>query len=158
MKNFVGQPSQGGEVYFGITPFASLTAYDLTTEVKPNRPTLFAKEPIFVDNCKNCSNSMNNFTNADGSTLDTILDIGKFGIGTWSNEQARKSAEEQAQLALQIEQTRLAQERAKAAADQAKASSASGKIKAYTVPLIVTGVLVIGGIAAYFYFKKKKIN
>jgi hypothetical protein len=154
MKNFVGQPSQGGEVYFGITPFASLTAYDLTTEVKPNQPTLFAKEPIFVDNCKNCNN-MNNFTNADGNS---VFDIGKFVIGTWSNEQARKSAEEQAQLALQIEQTRLAQERAKAAADQAKASSASGKIKAYTVPLIVTGVLVIGGIAAYFYFKKKKIN
>jgi hypothetical protein len=157
MKNFVGQPSQGGEVYFGITPFASLTAYDLTTDVKPNQPTLFAKEPIFVDNCKNCDN-MNNFTNADGSTWDSILDIGKFGIGTWSADQARKSAEEQAQLALQIEQTRLAQERAKAAAEQATASSASGKIKAYTVPLIITGVLVIGGIAAYFYFKKKKIN
>lgn len=156
MKNFVGQPSQGGEVYFGITPFASLTAYDLTTEVKPNQPTLFAKEPIFIDNCKNCDN-MNNFTNAEGD-FDKYLDLGKFVIGTWSTDQARKSAEEQAQLALQIEQTRLSQERARAAAEQATASSASGKIKAYTVPLIITGVLVIGGIAAYFYFKKKKIN
>ena len=96
---------------------------------------------------------------------------GSFSLGDWNladlfntagqiytNTQQNKSAEEQARLALQIQQQRAAQAKADAAAKAAESGSVTSKIKAYTTPIIVVGVLTIGGIAAYFYFKKKKIS
>ena len=96
---------------------------------------------------------------------------GSFSLGNWNlfdifqtgsqiyTEQARNEAlKKQAELALQIEQQKAAQRKAEAAAKAAESGSVAGKIKAYTVPLIVVGVLTIGGIAAYFYFKKKNVN
>jgi LPXTG-motif cell wall-anchored protein len=65
---------------------------------------------------------------------------------------------DQAALALQIEQQKAAQAKALAQQKAAESGSYAGKIKAYTTPIIVVGVLTIGGIAAYFYFKKKKIS
>lgn len=169
MKNFAGQPDGGGEITI-------LTGRDLMTNITPDvSNSIFHKDPLFVDNCKNC-----NHMNASGkkmldgdygygydnvapdtakvSTFDKIFDVVKFGTGIWSNEQQRQSAEQQAQRALEIEQTRLAQERAKAAAAQAESSTVIGKIKAYSTPILITGVVVVGGIAAYFFFKKKKIS
>lgn len=165
-KNFAGQPAGGGNITI-------LTAKDLMLDVNP-APPVFQKRPLFVDNCKNCN--MENFVNADGEygekgsfwsgiNFGTILDTAKTGVGIWATQQQNKSAAEQAQYALQIERQRLEQERAKAeaeaakaAAESAKAGSIAGKIKAYALPITITGVLVIGGIAAYFYFKKKKVN
>lgn len=100
-----------------------------------------------------------------GVNLGTILDTAKTGASIWATQQQNKSAAEQAQIALMIERQRLEQERAraeaeaaKAAAEAAKSGSAAGKIKAYVVPIAITGVVVIAGIAAYFYFKKKKVS
>ena len=168
-KNFAGQPAGGGNITI-------LTAKDLMLDVNP-APPIFQKRPLFVDNCKNCN--MENFVNVDGEygepkqkggffsgiNFGTILDTAKTGAGIWATQQQNRSAAEQAQYALQIERQRLEQERAraeaesaKAAAESAKAGSIAGKIKAYALPITITGVLVIGGIAAYFYFKKKKVS
>ena len=168
-KNFAGQPAGGGNITI-------LTAQDLKLDVNP-APPIFQKRPLFVDNCKNCN--MENFANANGDSeygdkkggffsginFGTILDTAKTGVGIWATQQQSRSAAEQAQYALEIERQRLAQERAKAEAEaakaeaeSAKAGSIAGKIKAYALPITITGVLVIGGIAAYFYFKKKKVS
>jgi hypothetical protein len=172
MKNFAGQPEGGGNITI-------LTAQDLMFDVSPT-PPIFQKRPIFVDNCKNCNN-MEDFRNLgayddsatttksggffSGLDFGTILDTAKIGVGIWATDKQSKAAEEQAKLALQIENQRLQQEEARAqaeaaraAAEASKAGSVAGKIKAYILPITITGVLVIGGIAAYFYFKKKKIN
>lgn len=157
MKNFAGQPDGGGEITI-------LTGRDLMTDITPDMSnSIFHKEPLFVDNCKNCNSMINANGYGDAatdstSTFDKIFDVVKFGTGIWSNQQQRQSAEEQAQRALEIEQTRLAQERAKSAAAQAQSSTVVSKIKAYSLPILITGVVVVGGIAAYFFFKKKKIN
>jgi len=184
-KNFAGQPEGGGQIRI-------LTANDLQFDVKP-QPPVFKKQPLFVDNCKNCN--MPNFKNVieeygsygygdvsatatnvpatdkkgggffSGINFGTILDTARTGAGIWAQSQQNRSAAEQAQYALQIENQRLQQERerarteeAKAQAESAKAGSLAGRIKAYGLPIAITGVLVIGGIAAYFYFKKKKVG
>jgi hypothetical protein len=87
-----------------------------------------------------------------------LFDIFSTAGGIYSESMRNKSAEEQARLALQIQQQRAAQAKAEADAKKAEAGSIASKIKAYTVPLLVVGVLTIGGIGAYFYFKKKKIS
>jgi hypothetical protein len=183
-KNFAGQPEGGGQIRI-------LTANDLQFDVKP-QPPVFKKQPLFVDNCKNCN--MKIFKNVieeygagaygdygtvsattvpekkgggffSGINLNTILGTATTGAGIWAQQQQNRSAAEQAQYALQIENQRLQQERerarteeAKAEAEAAKAGSLAGRIKAYGLPIAITGVLVIGGIAAYFYFKKKKVS
>lgn len=178
-KNFAGQPAGGGNITI-------LTDRDLQFDVVP-APPVFQRDPLFVDNCKTCNmeNFLNaeGFLNGDGDpapttkkkregggflsgvNLGTILDTAKTGAGIWAQSQQNRSAAEQAQIALMIERQRLEQERAKAeaeaakaAAEAAKSGSAAGKIKAYVVPIAITGVVVIAGIAAYFYFKKKKVS
>ena len=87
-----------------------------------------------------------------------LFDIFTTGGDIYRESMKNKSAEEQARLALEIERQRAARAKQEADAKKAEAGSIAGKIKAYTVPLIVVGVLTIGGIGAYFYFKKKKIS
>jgi hypothetical protein len=161
MKNFAGQPEGGGNITI-------LTAQDLMFDVTPN-PPIFQKRPIFVDNCKNCNN-MENFSNFaggffDGFKIGDLLNVGTTVLDEATRKKKEEAALAQAQVALEIEQQRLEQERARAeaeaaraAAEASKAGSVATKIKAYVLPITITGVLVIGGIAAYFYFKKKKIN
>lgn len=168
-QNFAGQPENGGALgYAG--PFPSLTGKDLTSDVTPNQSTIFRPEPLFVDNCKT-NKSMKNFDDGYEENLDDSNEGGSFSLGSWnladifktaggiySDSQRNKALEEQARLALQIEQQKAAQRKAEADAKKAEAGSVASKIKAYTTPIIVVGVLTIGGIAAYFYFKKKKIS
>lgn len=159
-KNFAAQPLGGGMI-------DTLTAYDLATEVRPEEvKNIFQHSPLFVDNCKNCGDKTMNltgFASADGkstkpSTLDSILENVKFATTIWAGEQQRQAQQDTAQKALEIEQAKLAAERTRLAAEQAKGQSFTQKMKAYTTPLIVGGVVVIAGIGAYFYFKKKKIS
>ena len=170
-QNFAGQPDGGGALgYAG--PLPTLTGKDLMSDV--SKSSIFRPEPLFVDNCKTkkCmknASGMKNFD--DDNNYDYEEKGGSFSLGNWnlfdifstagglySESMRNKSAEEQARLALQIQQQRAAQAKAEADAKKAEAGSIAGKIKAYTVPLIVVGVLTIGGIGAYFYFKKKKIS
>lgn len=159
-KNFAGQPPQGGMMDI-------LTGRELTTDVKEAE---FQKRPLFINNCQNCNNMKNADgygdiygdvaanEEKDGNFFSDAFDVIKYGTSVWSADQERRTAAEQAQAALQIEQARLASERARAAASASQASSVANKIKAYALPIGITGVVVIAGIAAYFYFKKKKIS
>lgn len=154
-KNFAGQADNSYML-------DRLTAMNLTTDItKPVTATsqIFLKSQPFIDNCsfkpsKNMTGKMNAGGFFDGIDLNTLLDTAKFGVGTWSAQQAQKAANEQAALAAEIERQKSIQAAAEAAAAQSKAST----IKAYTVPIAIAGGLVIVGIATYFIFKKKKIS
>lgn len=61
-----------------------------------------------------------------------------------------------AAAALKLEQLKLQQAQAANAAANTTSSGVVAKIKAYSTPILITGLVVIGGISAYFYFKKKK--
>ena len=169
-QNFAGQPDGGGALgYAG--PLPTLTGKDLMSDV--SKSSIFRPEPLFVDNCKTkkCMKNASGMKNFDDDNNYDYEKGGSFSLGNWNlfdifttggdiyrESMRNKSAEEQARLALQIQQQRAAQAKAEADAKKAEAGSIAGKIKAYTVPLIVVGVLTIGGIGAYFYFKKKKIS
>jgi len=179
-QNFAGQPDGGGALgYAG--PFPSLTGKDLMSDVSPNLSTIFRPYPRFVDNCKTkkcMKNSMKNFDddynygNEDSETNDSetkgggffslgdlnLGDLFKTGTVIYSETSRNKAMQQQAELALQIEQQKAAQAKALAQQKAAESGSVASKIKAYTTPIIIVGVLTIGGIAAYFYFKKKKIS
>lgn len=90
-----------------------------------------------------------------GINLGNLLQT---GAQVYTTSQQAKTAKQQAELALQIERQKVAQELAKAKVEEEKAKGGAGKPqpKSYVIPIIVTGVVVIAGIGAYFYFKKKK--
>ncbi len=181
-KNFAGQPAGGGNITI-LTAQDLMLDVNPAPPIFQKRP-LFVDN---CKNCNKMENFANFEADKEyggtqqkaprkkgdkekggffsGINFGTILDTAKTGVGIWATQQQSKSAAEQAQIALQIERQRLEQERAraeaeaaKAAGESAKAGSVAGKIKAYALPITITGVLVIGGIAAYFYFKKKKVS
>jgi len=179
-QNFAGQPDGGGALG-NAGPFPSLTGKDLMSDVSPNLSTIFRPYPRFVDNCKTkkcMKKSMKNFdddynySNEDSETTETpergggFFSLGNLNLGDlfrtgtviYSETAKNEAMKKQAELALQIEQQKAAQAKALAQQKAAESGSVAGKIKAYTTPIIVVGVLTIGGIAAYFYFKKKKIS
>lgn len=90
------------------------------------------------------------------STFNTILDTLKFGVGTWSDSQRRQAERDTADAALKLEALKLQALRQEAANAEAGGASVATAVKSYAVPIAVTGVVVALGIAAYFYFKKKK--
>lgn len=143
MKNASGMMKNFEDDYFDYSAYQEdYGNYDYT------RPT--SQTPVKAP-AKKKSGS---FSLGDWNLADLFTTAGGFYTETVRN----KSAEEQARLALQIQQQRRAQAEAEANAKKAEAGSIANKIKAYTVPLIVVGVLTIGGIGAYFYFKKKKVS
>ena len=71
-------------------------------------------------------------------------------------EQQRQADQQSGQTALELERLRLAELQRQKELELAKGGSLTAKIKAYGVPLAIGGVIIIGGISAYFYFKKKK--
>ena len=94
------------------------------------------------------------------SNID-IEDWLKTGVETWSEDQQRKSDADTAAKAIEIERLKIQQLLAEKALEEQKANTAlttGANVKAYIVPIAVVGVLVIGGIGAYFFFKKKKMS
>ena len=173
--NFAAQPEGGGMI--NVISVNTSTFDDkeklwsvgnLTTDV-PDINSVFLKRPLFVDNCNtNNFTSMKNFYNAGGSTSTTTttqsvwgkllqgaVDTTKYGVDLWSKQQELQAAQDQADAAVAIERAKQAQAQADAQAAVAQASSVTGKIKAYALPIAIAGVVIIGGIASYFYFKKK---
>ena len=184
MKNFAGQPVQGGmmNVYTGL---------DLTTEVAPGQ--IFLKRPLFIDNCKNC-NSMKNFTNEYGyrhTEDDYGYDPYEYDVYGYDPEQSGGGKPPKkggglfgglfdgikfgdvVKIAGQIysneQQIRLAQQQGTITREQAEKAlldlrrqqntpDKSNIIKAYGLPIAIGGVVIIAGIATYFYFKKKNIK
>jgi len=174
--NFAAQPEGGGMI--NVISVNTSTFDDkeklwsvgnLTTDV-PNIDSVFLKRPLFADNCntKNFT-SMKNFDNYSTSTttqtttqksfwsglLQGAVDTTKYGVDLWSRQQELSAAQAQAEAAVAIEKAKQAQAQADAQAAMAQANSVTGKIKAYALPIAITGIVIIGGIAAYFYYKKK---
>ena len=176
-KNFSAQPldTRTGGVQ------NVLTGQDLMSEVprqNMNR-NAFVRRPLFVDNCRDCkgfidgSRKRNLFglgkkKKDDGVIFDSltgegdnkkfgigdVLDTLKFGVQTWSSEQQRKADAEAAAAALELARRQNAAEALKLQQQQEK----SNLVKKYTVPILVTGGVIIVGIITYFVFKKKKIQ
>jgi hypothetical protein len=179
-KNFAGAPNgislfpeRGGQM-------ATLTGLDLTTEVAPGQ--IFQPRPLFVNNCKTCNKMKNangdeeyyndyqdlmdyvDSTNTSGgggggSFLKNInlADLLKIGSTIYSNQQQIRLAEQQGQITA----AQAAQARAQLQIAQQKTEqdlSIKDRIKAYGLPIAIGGVVIILGIATYFFFKKKKIN
>jgi len=173
-KNFSAQPldTRTGGVQ------NVLTGKDLMSEV-PNQDmnrNAFVRRPLFVDNCRDCKGFVSeksrkrnifglgkkkNENDGYGADLDNkkfgvgdVLDTLKFGVQTWSSEQQRKADAEAAAAALELARRQNAAEALKLQQQQEK----SNLVKKYTVPILVTGGVIILGIITYFVFKKKKIQ
>jgi hypothetical protein len=93
------------------------------------------------------------------------------GTAIFAAESSRKATERQAAAQMEIERQRLEIAKANQETElarikanrelellkaQAETAKSGSKIKAYTIPILVGGVVIIGGIGAYFYFKRKK--
>jgi hypothetical protein len=91
-----------------------------------------------------------------GSWLSDAADFLKFGVTTWSDEQQRQAQQDTAAAALKLEQLRIAQLQQEQKLAETTSGGVVSKIKAYAVPLAITGGLVVIGISAYFFFKIKK--
>jgi coenzyme F420-reducing hydrogenase beta subunit len=57
---------------------------------------------------------------------------------------------------LKLEQLRIAQLQQEKLLADTQSTGVVSKIKAYALPLAITGGLVVIGISAYFFFKNKK--
>ena len=168
-KNFSAQPldtSTGGVQ-------TVLTGKDLVSDV-PNQNmdrTAFVRRPLFVDNCRDCKGFSDSrkrnifglgkkkddgygYSDENKFQFGDVLDTLKFGVQTWSSEQQRKADAEAAAAALELAKRQNAAEALRLQQQKEKASLVSK----YTVPILVTGGVVILGIVTYFVFKKKKIN
>jgi hypothetical protein len=103
------------------------------------------------------------FANADAKTPQkhwydgiNIGDILNKGADIYSSTIKSQTDSENAAAAIQLEKLKIQQQQAAAQAAQASSTGVVAKIKAYAVPIAITGAVVIGGIVAYFYFKKKR--
>ena len=157
-KGFAAQPEQGGMMDI-------LTAHNLTTDIVPTEE-IFAHRPLFVENnCTSCkpfnfsgmTNSQEIFKSADGLFGD-ILDFIKTGGEVYSTKLKSDAEKEQAAAAVQLEQLKLRQLQEAADVEAAKAAGKQSVMKGYVPIIAITGAVVILGIAAYFFFKKKKIS
>jgi hypothetical protein len=88
----------------------------------------------------------------DGINIGDILNKGS---QIYSDTLKSQTDAENAAAAIQLEKLRIQREQAAAQAAQATSTGVVAKVKAYAVPIAITGAVVIGGIVAYFYFKKK---
>jgi len=170
MVNFAEQQPQGGGM--NILYADDLIANNKQPQVYGYRYNDWGKGNCCYIESPNFSNrqcnKMNNKKNASGdygyggdgygtpkkTTLGSIFDTVKWGAGLWSQQQKSKADAAQAQSAAEIARINLLTAQQQAASAAAAGTGAS-KIKAYTVPILVTGIVVIGAIAAYFVFKKK---
>jgi hypothetical protein len=133
-----------------------LTGRDLTTKIAPSETdAIFLKSDLFKSNCNGFASFEGDKKNSIG---DNVLDIAKGGISYLAEQQQANAAQSQADTALAIERAKIQAIQAQTAAENAKSSGTASILKAYTVPMIVGGIVVVGAIAAYFYFKKKKVS
>ena len=95
------------------------------------------------------------FLNEDGSSNLSWSDILKMGTNLYSQNLKSSTDTANANAAIQLEKLKIQQAQAQAAAANSTSSGVAAKIKAYGLPIAIIGVMVIGGISAYFYFKKK---
>jgi hypothetical protein len=92
----------------------------------------------------------------DDSSGLSLKDILNMGSKVYTDTLKSQTDASNAQAAIQLEKLKIQQQQAAAAASNSSSTGIAAKIKAYALPIAVVGVMVIGGISAYFYFKKKK--
>jgi len=92
----------------------------------------------------------------DSSNKFKWTDILNLGSKVYTDTLKSQTDASNAEAAIQLEKLKLQQEQAKNAGANSSSNGVVNKIKAYGVPLAIGGIMIIGGIAAYFYFKKKK--
>ena len=93
-------------------------------------------------------------SSGSGFGLDDIFG----GIKTAADIYTTTEKTKQARAAAEIAAAQAAAERARAAQEAAKTEAAStviDKIKAYSTPIAITGLFIIGGIVAYYFIRKK---
>lgn len=93
-----------------------------------------------------------------GNLLNKVPDLLNTGIAIWANDKKNSADSASAQAATQIEQTRLMQqieETRQAELELAAIKAKQGAGVSYVIPIAVTGVILIGGMVAYFIMKKK---
>jgi len=89
------------------------------------------------------------------------IDLGGFlttAANTYTGVMQAQAQDSTAAAAVQLEQLKIQQQQAAAAAAAQSNAGFVATVKAYETPIITVGILSIVGIAAYFYFKKKKIS
>jgi LPXTG-motif cell wall-anchored protein len=94
----------------------------------------------------------NDSTGTNDSSKFKWTDILNIGSKVYTDTLKSQTDASNAQAAVQLEKLKIQQQQAA----NAGASNVTNNIKAYGVPLAIGGIMIIGGIAAYFYFKKKK--
>ena len=109
-----------------------------------------------MGNLKGLKMSATGDTSKGSSWLSNATDLLKFGVTTWSDEQQRQADQDTAAAALRLEQLRISQLQQEKLLNDSKSIGVVSKIKAYALPLAITGGLVVIGISAYFFFKNKK--
>ena len=90
------------------------------------------------------------------STWDSILGLLNKGADIYGTTVKGQVEGELSAQAIELERLRLAELEKQRQLDEAKGSGVVAKIKAYALPLTIVGVVIVGGIATYFYFKGKK--
>lgn len=159
-RNFSAQPPGGGMI-------DTYTGLDLVTEIKSSdfNKDNFQKRPLFVDNCKNCSNGV--FKNANGdeyaygeyeqrgpsgsNILGTGLSWGQlFGTAAniYSQEQQQQILEDTKDV--QAGQSQLEREKRRAELEKQKLKSR------IWIPITIGVSVLLVGFGAYYIFKKKK--
>jgi hypothetical protein len=91
-------------------------------------------------------------------TWDDVLKLVNKGADTYGTIIKGRVEGELGDQAIELERLRLAELEKQRLLDEAKNKGIADKIKAYGIPLAIIGVVVIGGIATYFYFNKKKVK
>ena len=97
-------------------------------------------------------NAGGDMTDPNASSGSSWTDILNLGSQVYTNTLKSQTDASNAQAAIQLEKLKIQQQQAV----NAGTSTITEKIKAYAMPLAIAGIMVIGGISAYFYFKKKK--
>ena len=88
----------------------------------------------------------------DDSSGLSLKDILNMGSKAYTDTLKSQTDASNANSAVQLEKLKLQELQAKSMTPDLL----SNRIKAYGLPIAILGVMVIGGISAYFYFKKKK--
>ena len=96
---------------------------------------------------------------ADGtsSTTTDIFGVLSAAASTYTGYVTTAASQASSAAAIQLEQLAVAAQQATANAANATSAGVVATIQAYEMPIIIIGALVIAGIGAYYYFKKKKI-
>jgi hypothetical protein len=141
-KNCNSMKNAEGDSYSYAYDYQQYDNYDNQGNPVNNSPALKPK------------NNTGGFSWGSFNVADILGGAVKIGTDVFKSQNQK----DQAALALQIEAQKAAQKKADLEAAKAKSGSVATTIKAYTTPIIIVGVLSIAGIAAYFYFKKKKVN